>query len=95
MLFAMLLVALACAVVRWLGAVWIVPAAVLAASAACLVFASRRRVSWRMLRPGLWHAAIWLLVGAVASAFAVQGCRRYNEVAGRTRRTAISRVSAP
>ena len=82
LLLAVLLVALACGVVRWLDAVWIVPAAVLAASAACLVFAARRRLSWRMLRLGLWHAAIWLLLGAVASAFAVQGCRRYNEVAG-------------
>ena len=81
-LFAVLLVALACAAVRWLGTVWMVPAAVLAASTACLVFAARRRLSWRMLRLGLWHAAIWLLLGAVASAFAVQGCRRYNEVAG-------------
>lgn len=82
LLIVVLLVAVACALVRWLDTPWLAPASVLGASVACFVFAARRRLSWRMLRPGLWHAGVWLLLGALASALAVQGCRNYNEVAG-------------
>jgi hypothetical protein len=82
LMFAILAMAVACAALRCLGSVWLVPLVLAGLGAASLTMALRRGSSWRMLKLGYWHLAIWLAMGAAASGLTVRGCLDYNTVAG-------------
>src|SRR5262245_40652789 len=82
LMLATLVVAVACAVIPWLGSVWVVPCGLAGLSAANLILAVLRRSNWRMLKLGHIHMAIWLAFAAASTGFAVHGCLNYNTIAG-------------
>jgi hypothetical protein len=95
LMLAMLAIAIGCAAIRWLGAVWLVPTSLAGLSAVNLALAIRWGSNWRMLRLGHWHFASWLALAAAATALAVHGCLDYNVVAGTDKTPAhIVQISA-
>jgi hypothetical protein len=82
LMLVMACVGIACATIRWLGFVWLVPLSLAGLSAVSLALAVRSRSDWRMLKLGYWHCTVWLGLGAAASAMAVSGCLNYNTIAG-------------
>ena len=82
LMLVMACVGIACAMIRLLGFVWLVPLGLAGLSAVSLALAVRSRSDWRMLKLGYWPCAVWLGLGAAASGMAVSGCLDYNAVAG-------------
>lgn len=82
LLLTTLIIAVVCAVLPWLGSIWIVPFGLAVLSVANFILAVRRRSNWRMLRLGHWHFAIWLALAAASAGCTVYGCLEYNEIAG-------------
>ena len=57
LMLAMLVVAIGCAAIRWLGSFWLVPISLATLSAVNLALAICRGSNWRMQRLGHWHFA--------------------------------------
>ena len=94
-MLAVLATAVACAALRWLGSVWLIPLVLAGLSAASLAIAVRRRSNWKLLKLGYWHLVIWTALGSAASGLTVRGCLDYNTVAGTDKtHEHIARISA-
>jgi hypothetical protein len=95
LLLTVLAVGVALGAARWAGLVWIVPLMAGSLAAGSLAMAVRRGTSWRTLKPGWWHAAVWLVLSTAATGMAANGCLRYNEIAGTDKSSAhIARICA-
>src|SRR5262245_48605756 len=95
LLLMVFVVAVACAALKWAGWVWLVPTALAALWLASIAAALRWGPNWRMLKPGVWHLAVWLCLATAASAMTSYGCLQYNEIAGTDKTPRhIARISA-
>lgn len=90
---AMLLIAIFCAAIRWLGTVWIIPISLASVSGFNLVLAVYPRI--KLADADIWQLAAWLGMASIATGFAVNDCLDYNTVAGTDKTpTHIIQISA-
>lgn len=95
LLLMVLAIGVALGAARWAGPVWIVTLLVGSLAAGALLLAVRRGTSWKMLKPGWWHVAVWLVLATAATGMAANGCLQYNEIAGTDKTPVhIARISA-